>query len=70
VNHATEYERCTVELELVGVDKTIIKIWLMIHAVIFWNISNERNTRYFDGTSTPNHSPKLNVYTIFFAGLS
>ena len=34
------------------VDKAIKKIWIMIHACIFWCIWLERNKRWFGGEST------------------
>lgn len=40
------------------VEKTIKKIWVMIPAVIFWCLWNERNHKCFDGISAPTHSLK------------
>ncbi|XP_019233213.1 PREDICTED: DNA topoisomerase 3-alpha-like [Nicotiana attenuata] len=49
------------------VDKAIKEIWLMIPAVIFWSLWNERNQRCFGGISTPNHTLKANCLLTLFS---
>lgn len=48
------------------VDKSIKKMGIMIPAVIFWCLWNERNKRCFVGISTPNHSIEAKCLTNLF----
>ncbi|WMV11372.1 hypothetical protein MTR67_004757 [Solanum verrucosum] len=49
------------------VDKSIKKVWVMIPGVIFWCLWTERNRRYFDRLSTPNHSLKARCLLMLFS---
>ncbi|XP_060209904.1 putative ribonuclease H protein At1g65750 isoform X3 [Lycium barbarum] len=48
-------------------NETINKIWQMIPACIFWCLWIERNSRCFDGTSTPNCSLKSKCLVNLFS---